>query len=138
MPSIFTAKSEKPDKIVLSETLQSTYKLWEELKSSLNKEHGTLVEEWKYYGPKTGWLLKLFYKTRNLFFLIPCKKFFTLAFVFGDKAVSEIEISDLPENIKEELRETKKYAEGKGLRIEIKKKSDLKNIIKLVRIKIKF
>jgi hypothetical protein len=136
MPSIFTSKTEKPNKIVLTDALQSTYKIWEELKETLINEHGKLLEEWKYYGPKTGWLLKFFYKTKNLFFLIPSEKFFTLAFVFGDKAISEIENSDLPEKIKEELRNTKKYAEGKGLRIEIRKKGDLKSIIKLVRIKI--
>jgi hypothetical protein len=136
MPSIFINKSVKPNKVILSEVLKTTYKLWEEIRNSLTEEHGKMLEEWKYYGPKTGWLLKLFYKKRNLFFLIPNEKYFTLAFVFGDNAVSEIEQSGLPEKIKEELRNTKKYAEGRGLRLEVKKQSDIKYINKLVAIKI--
>jgi len=31
-------------------------------------QYGPLTEEWKYYGKKTGWVLKYFYKKRNLFF----------------------------------------------------------------------
>ena len=136
MPSVFNNKSDKPNILILAQVLKSTYKIWEEIKNSLTKEYGSLLEEWKYYGPKTGWLLKMFYKKRNMFFLIPSEKYFSLAFLFGDNAVSEIEQSDLPEKIKEEIRNTKKYAEGKGIRVEVRKRSDVKNIIKLVRIKV--
>ena len=137
MPSIFIDKSVKPDNIILSDALKTTYKFWEEILKSLSEEYGKLDIEWKYYGRKTGWLLKLFYKKRNMFFLIPNKRYFTLAFIFGDNAVSEIEKSDLPESLKNEIRNTQKYAEGRGLRIDVKKHSEIKNIKKLVGIKIR-
>jgi hypothetical protein len=136
MPSIFIDKSVKPNNVILAEALKTTYKFWEEILKSLYDEYGKLEEEWRYYGPKTGWLLKLFYRKRNLFFLIPNKKYFTLAFVFGDKAVDEIENSNLPKSIKDEIKNTVKYAEGRGIRIDVKKQSIIKNVKKLVSIKI--
>jgi hypothetical protein len=135
--SIFSDKSVTPDNKKLSDGLGKSYMLWEELLKTLREEHGKLTEEWKYYGQKIGWTLKLFYKKRNLFFFTPCDKYFRLSFVFGDKAVSEIEKSSLPKNIINELLSARKYAEGRGLRIEVRKKSNLKSIKRLVEIKIK-
>lgn len=134
--NIFTDKLHKPTEQELTENLGTSYKLWEEIRKSLNDEYGQLTEEWKYYGHKYGWSLKLFYKKRNLFFFTVYGKYFQMGFTFGDKAVSAIEKSDLPKSIIEELKNAKKYVEGRGLRIEVKRRSDVKNIIKLVGFKI--
>ena len=134
--NIFIDKSHKPTEKDLSEKLAFTYKYWEEIKKSLSDEYGDLVEEWKYYGLKYGWTLKLFYKKRNLFFFSAYENYFLIGFIFGEKAVSAIKKSDLPKSIIEELMRAKKYVEGRGLRIEVKKRSDIKNIIKLVGFKI--
>jgi hypothetical protein len=134
--SVFSDKSQKPDDEKLSEALGKTYKYWEEIKSSLEKEFGELVVDWKHYGPKSGWILKLFYKKRNLFFMNPQQNFFVIAFVFGDKAVAEVEKSDLPKELIDELVKAKKYAEGRGIRLEIKKHETVKHVLQLVRIKI--
>ncbi len=137
MARMFTDKSIKPNNKSLSEVLGKSYKLWEDLKDSLEEGNGKLIEEWKFYGQKIGWTLKLLLKKRNLFFFAPYEKHFNIAFVFGDKAVSVIEQSDLPKNMIDELRNAKKYVEGRGLLIEVRKKSDLKKILKLTAIKIK-
>jgi len=134
--NIFTDKSHEPTEQDLSENLGPTYKLWEEIKKSLSDEYGHLAEEWKYYGQKYGWSLKLFYKKRNLFFFTVYGKYFRMGFTFGDKAVSAIEKSDLPKSIIEELKNAKKYVEGRGVRIEVKRQSDVENIIRLVGFKI--
>lgn len=134
--NIFIDKSKKPDAQELRKALGTSYKYWEELKNSLVAEHGELIEEWKYYGQKIGWTLKLFYKKRNLFFFTAGDKYFRISFVFGDKAVAEIEKSDLPTKMIDELKSAKKYVEGRGLRIEIKKRGDVDNVKKLVAIKI--
>ena len=134
--SMFDDKNIKPDDKQLSEALGKTNKYWQKIKSSLEKKYGTLTEEWKYYGQKSGWILKLLYKKRNLFFINPQKGFFAVAFVFGDKAVAEVEKSNLPEELIEELRSARKYVEGRGLRLEIKKRESVKHLLKLVDIKI--
>jgi Protein of unknown function (DUF3788) len=136
MAGIFLDKSVKPTNEMLSGALGQSYKYWEEIKNTLENQYGPLIEEWKYYSASSGWTLKLLLKKRNLFFFAPCEKYFRLAFIFGDKAVSAVEKSDLPVKMVQELKSAKRYVEGRGLRLEIKKKTDVKNIITLVAIKI--
>ena len=134
--SIFKDKSVKPDVDSLAQILGTSSKLWFELRKYLKEKYGPLIEEWKYYNPKSGWLLKLLKKKRNLFFFIPYEKYFNITFVFGDKAVSVIEKSNLQENIINELLKTRKYAEGRGIGIDVKTADDIENIKQLVDIKI--
>jgi len=125
-----------PDECLLSDLLGSSFNLWLELKKGIIAGYGPVIEEWKYYGAKSGWTLKILLKKRNLFFFIPEDKTFTLGFVFGENAVAEIEKSNLPEAIKTELRNAKKYPEGKGVRLKMLKKTDVKMAMELVKIKI--
>ena len=135
--SVFYDKNVKQDEKALLKAIGKTAGHWKKIKSHLENEYGELIEEWKYYGQKTGWLLKTLKKKRNLFFCIPLKGSFQITFVFGDKAVRAVQSSDLPEVIKMELMNARKYAEGRGLRIDVKSAKDVKNIQKLVEIKVK-
>ena len=135
--SLFDDNSVKPDEKALLKAIGKTAGYWKKIKSNLENEYGELNEDWKYYGQKTGWLLKVLRKKRNLFFCIPLKGSFQITFVFGEKAVSAVQNSDLPEPIKLELKNARKYAEGRGLRIDVKSAKDVKNIQKLVQIKVK-
>lgn len=134
--SIFKDKIVKPDAKAMAKELGTRAGYWTKLRTNLASDFGELIEDWKFYGQKSGWILKLFQKKRNLFFLTPQKEFFRIAFVFGDRAVAEVEKSDLPESIKESLRTARKYAEGRGLQIEVKTEEDIEIVKKLVRIKI--
>jgi Protein of unknown function (DUF3788) len=133
---LFLEKAVRPDRANFAAALGKSFVYWQELFETLNKQYGPLVEEWKYYGGKSGWTLKVLCKKRNLFFLKPFDNFFRIVFAFGDKAVDEIMMSDFPPQIAEELRNAVKYAEGRGLRLDIKKKIDIQNVIKLVAVKL--
>jgi hypothetical protein len=132
----FTDKSKQPTEADLKKVLGVTYKFWIDLIKFVETNFGSAVTEWKYYGAKSGWLQKLFLKKRNLLFFIPYSKYFRIGLVFGDKAVDEILKSDLPKEITEEIKKTKKYAEGRGLRIDVKEKKNLEIVMKLLRIKV--
>lgn len=136
MTSIFDDKSLKPENESLFKAFGKTAKLWKKLRHDLENEFGELIEDWKFYGQKSGWTLKLLRKKRNLFFMIPQKGFFRISLIFGDKAVSEIEASDVPEDIKEELRTARKYTEGRGIGIDVTSPEDVENIKKLVTMKL--
>jgi hypothetical protein len=77
----------------------------------------------------------LLLKKRNLFFCIPGEGYFTIAFVFGDKAVRVVEESDLPVRMIRELQSARRYAEGRGLRIEVRKHSEIDHVVRLAAIK---
>lgn len=133
----FTNKLALPDSRMISETLGDSLKFWETIKTSLENDLGQLVEEWKYYGKDSWWTMKLLYKKRNMFFFTPCRNYFRITFIFGDKAVAKIEKSDLPSSIIKEIRTAKKYVEGRGLTLEIKAQRDVKIVLSLAAIKIK-
>jgi len=137
MPGIFADRSLKPTDKMLSETLGKSYELWQAIRNALAETYGPLTEEWKFYGSNSGWTLKLLLKKRNLFFFFPSKKFFRIAFVFGDDAVRQVEHSSLPAAMIQELKNAKRYAEGRGLRLEVRKKADVNNIVTLTAIKVR-
>lgn len=56
--------------------------------------------------------------------------------LFGQKASDEILDSSVSETIKHELELSKGYAEGRGIRLDIKNKSLLKDITCLIQIKV--
>jgi hypothetical protein len=134
--SVFDDKSTMPDDKMLAKALGKSNRLWQEIKKNLKAEYGELIEDWKFYGQKSGWILKTLRKKRNLFFLIPLKGSFQISFVFGEKAVAVVGKSGLPQELITELKNARKYAEGRGLRIDVKNSEDVENIKKLVEIKV--
>ncbi len=71
--SVFEDKDTRPDDKMLTGALGKSNRLWQEIKKNLKAEYGELIEEWKFYGRKSGWVLKALRKKRNLFFFIPLK-----------------------------------------------------------------
>lgn len=136
MRRLFLDKLDKPNNEMLSKALGRSYEYWEQIQDALKDRYGELTPEWKYYGAKSGWTLKMMLKKRNLFFFGPCDRYFRIAFIFGDKAVKAIEESDLPPALIKEVKAAKRYPEGRALRIELKKQEQVKDIIKLTAIKI--
>ena len=134
--SIFDDKTTEPNDKMLAGVLGKSNQLWQEITKNLKAKYGELIEEWKFYGQKSGWILKTLRKKRNLFFFIPLKGSFQVSFVFGDKAVAAVEKSGLPQELITELKDARKYAEGRGLRIDVKRSADVEHIIKLVEIKV--
>jgi hypothetical protein len=134
--SVFTDRSKKPDGKRLVKALGKSGPHWTAIKAHITKKHGEALEEWKYYGPKAGWVLKVLLKKRNLFFLTPLKGYFRVAFVFGDKAALAVEKSRLRAAVRKDLREARRYAEGRALRLEVKSPQDATSVKKLIDIKI--
>ena len=132
----FNDKNKKPDNKILDDKIGNNFKYWEEIKKHVKEKYDNISEEWKFYGKNYGWQLKTFLKKRNLFFLIPLDNYFKIVFVFGNKAVEEIEKSKISSELIGNVVNAKKYAEGRGLLIEVKSKKYIADIKKLIEIKI--
>lgn len=135
--SFFIDKTHIPADEELAIALGGTSKFWDNIKVHIAEKYGATVQEWKIYGIKHEWALKTLLKKRNLFFLGPRDGFFIITFVFGDKAVDTVKESDFPKELIDDLVNSKKYMEGRVLRIEVMKKKDVENVIKLIDIKVK-
>lgn len=79
--------------------------------------------------------MRIKHKKRTILYLTPLEGRFRVAFVLGERAVAVVEESSVPEGIKQELRNARKYAEGRGLALEIKVAKDLKAVKQLAAIK---
>ena len=113
--SVFEDKDARPDDKMMAKALGKSNWLWQEAKKHLKAEYGELIEDWRFYGQKSGWILKTLRKKRNLFFFIPLEGSFRVSFVFVDKAVAAVEKSGLPQELVTSLKNARKYAEGRGL-----------------------
>jgi len=133
--SNFSNKNQQPTDEMLAVALGETYGLLQGIIKFIEKELGECHPEWKHYGIKLGWSLKLFHKKRNIVFIGPEDGYFRVAFVFGEKAYQAILNSDLPEAIKQKLQEARVYAEGRPLRLEIREKNDIEPLWQLIVLK---
>ncbi len=129
-------KATKPTDSDLKEKLGSNYQIWAKLKSYLFDQLKDPSDEWNYPGKKYGWSFRVKSKKRNIIYFLPRDGYFKVAFVFGDKAVSKIEESDVQQFIKTKLAEAKRYAEGRGIRIDVKNSDMMDNIKTLINIKL--
>ncbi|MCF6130464.1 DUF3788 domain-containing protein [Flavobacterium sp. AS60] len=136
MKSIFIDKNNEPTLDDLKKGLGNTFDIWTNFEAFAIKNYPNAKAEWNFSGEKFGWSYRVKDAKRVLIYLLPRDNFFKTAFVFGQKATEQIFESDISEVIKQELKAAKVYAEGRGIRIEVRDKSNLEDIQKMIKIKI--
>jgi hypothetical protein len=133
--SAFDDKSQPPGDYDLAATLGSTFVLWNELKRLLAARFGPLSTEWGFSSKKTGWGLRLKQEKRTILYMTPCKGYFMASFALGEKAVKEAHKSGLSASVLQVIDGAKRYAEGRGVRLEVRSTNDVHNVEKLAVIK---
>ena len=134
---VFDDKNKKPGDKDLERVLGRNFRLWNQIDEYVKAKFGDTIADWKYYGKNYGWQIKTLLKKRNLFFRIPYQSYFKIVFVFGDKAVNEIKDSNVSRELITAVTEARKYAEGRGLPIDVTNNKYLGDIKKLIEIKIR-
>jgi len=133
--SILDDKSVTPNEIQLKDVLGKRLQLWNDVKQYVCDNYSDTHEEWHFAGKNYGWSLRLKRKERTILYLIPCEEYFMVAFVFGEKAVAAAHKSTLPKSILDMINSARKYAEGRGIRVEVKRSADIASIKVLTEIK---
>jgi hypothetical protein len=136
MQNIFTDKQLIPTDEALKAVLGASYTWWQELKNHVLSLYPEAVEEWS-YTKSGGWSFRMKDKKRAIIYLIPKDGYFNAALVFGRKATDEVMASPVAAEIKSELESAKVYAEGRGIRIEVKDEKMTEDIRKLIDIKMR-
>jgi hypothetical protein len=134
--SVFTDKEAEPAEKDLAEKLGDTYPLWNQVVEFVMKKYPFGMEDWNYPGKKYGWNLRIKDKKRAIIYLLPREGYFKTAFVFGDKASEVVWNSNVSTGIKTDLKKATRYAEGRGIRIDVKNDMILPDIQRLVEIKL--
>jgi hypothetical protein len=128
----FDDKAKAPDGEALAKGLGRSKKLWDEFVGGVVAEHGPVTEAWGFY---KSWSLRLKHKKRTIVYLLPREGHFLVAFVFGGKATEAARQSKLPKAVIKAIDEAPVYAEGRGFRLEVRKKPDLEAMKTLAAIK---
>lgn len=134
--SVFSNKEIIPGDQDLVIELKETLHLWNSIRDYVQKMAPDSTEEWKYSGKKFGWSFRINDKKRVIVYLLPREAYFKVAFVFGQKATDAIMDSTIRDSIKKELQSAKVYAEGRGIRIDVRDRDILEDILKMVQIKL--
>jgi hypothetical protein len=133
--SIFVDKSRPPQDDDLAAMLGNTFVFWKDLKRLIASRFAPLSIEWGFSSKKTGWGLRLKREKRTILYMTPCKGYFMVSFALGEKAVEAARKSDLPASVLKVIDSAKKYAEGRGVRLEVRSAEDVRNAEKLAVIK---
>ena len=133
--SVFNEKSSQPNEDDLKAKLGSTFTLWNSLKKSIASRFAPVTVEWGFTSKKTGWGLRLKDEKRTILYMTPCEGYFLASFALGEKAVKAAHESELPASVLRVVDSAPKYAEGRGVRFEIRTAKDVRSIDKLAEIK---
>ena len=133
--SVFDDKSLEPEDVDLAMALKGTFVFWNELKSLIASEFPPLTCEWGFTSKTTGWGMRLKHNQRIILYLTPCQGYFLASFALGEKVVKAVRTSDLPAAVLSVVDNAKKYAEGKGVRLEVRNEKDVRSVETLAAIK---
>ena len=133
--SAFGDRSKEPLQGELTAVLGEAAKLWDQLISDIRSRFDPLAEDWGYSGKKWGWALRLKHKKRAVLYLTPSNGFFYAGLSLGQKAVDAAHDSDLPTSVLDIIDNSQKFAEGRGVRLEVRSDLDVRAVGQLAGIK---
>lgn len=132
---VFLDKSHMPEDADLAKVLGRAKRHWDSLQAHALDADPAASPRWTYESKKSGWTFAVRGKRRNLLYLKPFERRFTVGFAFGEKAVQVAEQSDLPDHVVEMIRQAPQYPEGRGVRLEVATAADVKIAKRLLAIK---
>jgi hypothetical protein len=137
MTTSFGGGTNAPNDATLEQALGKTKKVWDTIIDHLDQLPNGLVREWKYYGKKHGWQMKVTDRKRAVLYLIPHDGSFLAALALNDKAVAALPSQKIPPRLVREIAAGKTYPEGRPARVEVTSTSDLMVVKKLLALKLR-
>lgn len=129
--SAFCDKTHQPTDQEVSTVLGDAYAVWNQLIERISEKFPPITVEWGCSSAKTGWGLRLKQEKRGIMYMVPCKGYFLASFALGEKAVKLAKESGLPPPVLATIDAAPKYAEGRGVRLQIRHPEDLTWVLKI-------
>jgi hypothetical protein len=127
-----TDRARPPGEKELAATLGRAAAAWRDLRTRVENTCAPIEPEW---GFSTGWSLRLKRGKRVLVYMLPCEGHFLASFALGEKAVAAATAARLPAAVLATVEAAPRYAEGRGVRFEVRTAAQVKHIAALVAIK---
>jgi len=134
--SLLSDKLVKPNDEIIFSIIGDTELLWKQTFSYLFDTSKDISVNWKYSDCGKYWVCIVLKKKNTIFRIHILKKnSFSVAFPFGDKLEPAILQSNLPECIKNEFINAKRYNATRYISISVEGSKDFENIKKLIDLK---
>jgi hypothetical protein len=121
-----------PGPEVLKDSLKEAYPVYEELLASITGPEYGLVPEWRFYNDGKAWLCKVAYKKKTIFWLSVWDEFFKVSFYFTMSTAKGVTDLAIRKSIRDKLISAKPIGKLIPLVVDIRKKAQLKDLLKLI------
>lgn len=122
--SHFAGTPKPPSEAELAAALGKAMPVWRELIRRV-EERFSLTTEWSHSTKTIGWGMRLKHGERMILSMIPRDGCFLASFALGEKAVARLRDGKLPAKVVAAIDAAPKYAEGRGVRIEVRSAREL-------------
>lgn len=134
--SAFENKSRAPTAAEVRTVLGKTAILWTELIDSVAAASGGVTEAWNFSGAKYGWSLRLKKKERVLLYLTPQRGSFLVGVALGEKAAAAAVRQPSSSAALALIDKAPRYAEGRGIRMSVTTRRDVRIALELAALKV--
>lgn len=133
--SAFTDKSHQPVEKDLQSVLGKAYTAWARLIQLVSDRIAPISPVWGFTSASYGWSLRLKRKDRVILYLTPRESHFLASFALGEKAVAAAHARKLSARVIKAIDSAPKYAEGRGVRLEVRQVREVPALVTLAEIK---
>lgn len=133
--SAFTDKTHQPTNKDLRTVLGKAYSAWVRLIELVSDRIDPISQVWGFTSASTGWGLRLKRNDRIILYMTPRDDHFLVSFALGEKAVAAARASKLPRTVLKAIESAPKYAEGRGVRLEVRQAREVSALATLAEIK---
>ena len=133
--SALAEKSHEPTDKDLREVLGKVYDVWKDLIDVVEQRIGQISQVWGYTSKKTGWGLRLKQKDRIILYMTPQTVKFLVSFALGERVVAAGRLRGLSPALLKAIDAAPRYADGRGLRLEVSGKRQVLCLAALAEIK---
>jgi hypothetical protein len=124
-----------PTKDTLKSSLGNSYLVFNELMEIITNHQFRLVKKCGHYKGGKYWLCKVCYKKKTVFWLSVLDNFFKVGFYFTEKNGIGMEELKIENTIKEEFKRIKENGKWKLLVVNMHRKEQIKDILKIIEYK---
>lgn len=133
--SAFTDKNHPPSDEALRSTLAEAHAAWVRLVELVASRVTPLSPVWGFTSASTGWGLRLKRGERVIVYMTPGQGQFLVSFALGEKAVAAAHAAKLPAPFLRTIDAARRYAEGRGVRFEVRHAREVAPLAALAQIK---
>lgn len=133
---VLSDDSELPNEELIFSIIGDKDLIWQQTMSYIYDSNNDISEVWKYYKDGKSWLFRTMKKKKTIFWIRILDDTFRIAFWFADKLEPIILQSNLPDSIKEEYQNAKRFNKSRSIYIDVQDSNDFENIKKLIDLKI--